>query len=92
MSVIGSNILAGASAQGAGGGAGYTIDQSLRFEDGSSAYLSRTPASSPTNGQKFTISCWHKGGIVDGTYPAIYWRNDAQTVGAYPTLTTTSSD
>jgi len=39
----------------------YTIDQSLRFNDDDSAYLSRTPVS---DGDKrtFTISCWVKRG------------------------------
>jgi hypothetical protein len=59
MSVIGSNILAGASAQGAGGG--YTIDQSLRFNDDDSAHLSRTPASAG-NRKTWTWSGWVKRG------------------------------
>ncbi len=43
-----------------------TIDQSLRFEDGDSAYLSRTP-SSTGNRRTFTISCWVKRGNLDVT-------------------------
>ena len=62
MSVIGSNILAGASAQGAG--AGYTIDQSLRFNDDDSAYLSRTPASAG-NRKTWTWSGWVKRGNIN---------------------------
>ena len=38
MSIIGQNILAGAS-----GGGAYTIDQSLRFNDGDSPELTRSP-------------------------------------------------
>jgi hypothetical protein len=44
MSIIGSNILAGASGQAGGGGA-YEISRSVRFSSSDSAYLSRTPAS-----------------------------------------------
>jgi hypothetical protein len=39
----------------------YTIDQSLRFDDGDSAYLSRTPAST-TSRTIWTISAWVKRG------------------------------
>jgi hypothetical protein len=39
----------------------YSIDQSLRFEDGDSAYLTRTP-SSAGNRRTFTLSCWIKRG------------------------------
>ena len=39
----------------------YEIDQSLRFEDGSSAYLNRTPGSS-SNLKTWTWSCWVKRG------------------------------
>ena len=38
----------------------YTIDQSLRFDDGSSPYLSRT--FSAGNQQVFTVSSWVKLG------------------------------
>jgi len=37
----------------------YTIDNSLRFETGDSAYLSRTPGSA-SNRKTWTISCWVK--------------------------------
>jgi hypothetical protein len=42
MSIIGSNILAGASGQAGGGGA-YEISRSVRLNAPDSAYLSRTP-------------------------------------------------
>ncbi len=58
MSVIGSNILSGASGQGGD----YTIDQSLRFEDGDSAYLSWTPGSAG-NRRTWTWSGWVKRGL-----------------------------
>ena len=52
---------------GAVGGTGFypeTIGQSLRFEDGDSPYLDRTP-SSETDRDKFTWSCWIKRGVLD---------------------------
>ena len=51
------------------GAAGYQINDSLRFEDGSSAYLSRTPAST-TNRRTMTFSFWMKRGLL--TYSANY--------------------
>ena len=45
---------------------GYTIDQSLRFNRGDSAYLSWTP-SSAGNRQKFTWSGWFKRTNIDST-------------------------
>jgi hypothetical protein len=57
MSVIGSNILAGASGQGGD----YTIARSLRFRSSASAYLNRTPASA-SNQKTWTFSAWLKRG------------------------------
>jgi hypothetical protein len=59
MSIIGSNILAGASGQGGG----YTIKNSLRFRSSASAYLSRTPASAG-NRKTWTWSGWVKRGTL----------------------------
>ena len=67
--------------QSAAGFYGYEIDQSLRFEDGDSAFLSRTPASAG-NRQVFTISFWVKrANLTDGTLLAaddtvLYFNND----------------
>ena len=58
MSVIGSNVLAGASGQ-AVGAAGYEIQRSLRFDSSSSSYLNRTP-SSAGNRKTWTWSSWVK--------------------------------
>ena len=55
MSIIGQNILAGASAAGEA----YTIDQSCRFDDGDPDYLTWTPASDG-NRTTWTFSCWVK--------------------------------
>ena len=49
----------------------YTIDQSLRFDDGDSAYLSRTP-SSGGNRRIFTLSCWVKRGSIGSANNRIY--------------------
>lgn len=59
MSVIGSNILAGASGQGGG----YTIDRSVRLRSSASAYLSRT-FGTPTSGTTWTWSAWVKLGAL----------------------------
>ena len=45
-------------AAGAGAG-GYTIDNSLRFEDGDNSYLSKT-FGTPTSNTIWTFSCWLK--------------------------------
>lgn len=55
--VFQNDILAGAS----GTAAGYTIDQSIRFNDDDSAYLSRT-TSGAGDRKTFTISLWFKRG------------------------------
>ena len=47
-------------------GATYEIEQSLRFEDSRSAYLSRTFVT-PTNRKIWTFSVWFKGGNVSGS-------------------------
>tara|TARA_R100001510_G_scaffold52739_1_gene53725 strand:- start:624 stop:2996 length:2373 start_codon:yes stop_codon:yes gene_type:complete len=49
----------------------HTIDQSLRFDDGSSAYLSRTP-SSASNRKTFTFSAWIKVNPKATNYPPIF--------------------
>jgi hypothetical protein len=59
MSVIGSNILAGASGQGGD----YTIARSLRFRKSATAYLSKTFGSAG-NQQVMTFSTWVKRGVL----------------------------
>jgi hypothetical protein len=72
MSVIGSNILAGASGQAVG----YNVERSLRFNSSDSAYLSRTPSSSG-NRRTWTFSFWCKR----TAFPAgITWA-----LGSFPT-------
>ena len=64
MSVIGSNILSGASGQGGA----YEIEQSLRFDDASSAYLSRTPTTAG-NRRTWSLSFWRKQESGTNTEP-----------------------
>ena len=40
-------------------GTGYDVDNSCRFDDGSSAYMHKTPGSAGSS-RKVTISCWYK--------------------------------
>jgi hypothetical protein len=61
MSIIGSNILAGASGQAGGGGA-YEIQRSLRFNSSDSAYLSKNFGSSG-NRKTWTLSFWWKNTV-----------------------------
>jgi hypothetical protein len=63
MSVIGSNILAGASGQGGV----YNLTKSLRFRKSASAYLNRTPASAG-NQKTFTFSTWLKRGGISSDH------------------------
>ena len=60
MGVFSENAIIGASAAG-----GYDIDQSLRFNDGDSAYLSRT-AGTATSNDIGTLSFWAKRGEIGG--------------------------
>jgi hypothetical protein len=46
----------------------YSIDESLRFEDGDSAYLSRTAGSSASDTRKWTYSGWVKFANTDTGY------------------------
>ena len=66
MSVIGSNVLAGASGQAGAGAADYEITRSLRFDRAAQSYLRRTPASAG-NRKTFTFSCWHKKSGVNSS-------------------------
>ena len=97
MSVIGSNILAGASGQGGG----YNLTNSLRFRSSASASLSRTPASA-SNRTTWTWSGWVKraeitttertffgAGIDNNNFTALAWINDGLYFQNYTTGTQT---
>jgi hypothetical protein len=89
MSVLNGNIIAGSSGGGGGGGGGaYTIDNSLRFNDDDSAYLSRTPASAG-NRKTWTWSGWVKRGNTAKYSPIFYSNNGAS---AYDAFVFNSSD
>ena len=60
MSVIGSNILAGASGQGSG----YNISRSVRLRSSASANLNRTYAGTGTSATTKTLSMWVKRGSL----------------------------
>jgi len=65
MGVFQNNLLAGAAAAAsAGGGAFYShqIEHSVRFDDGSSSYLSRSNSGTATNEDVGLISFWFKRG------------------------------
>ena len=75
------NLIAGVSGQGGG----YSINDSLRFNDNDSAYLSRTPATAG-NRKTWTWSAWVKRGNVGGqflTAGATSISNGFSTVGTY---------
>jgi len=55
-----------AGAAGAAGGGGYSIAQSIRFNDDDTPYLQRTPGSSG-NDHTWTFSCWLKRGSDVGS-------------------------
>ena len=46
---------------------GYVVDNSLRFNDGSSDYLSKTFGTTQSDGKKITISVWCKLGNLGST-------------------------
>jgi len=70
--------------------ADYTIDQSLRFEDGDSAYLSRTAGSTASSSTAWTYSGWVKLGVTSYGYvlfmggPSVNDYSMVGTTGAWP--------
>jgi hypothetical protein len=70
MSVIGSNVLAGASGQ-AGGGGGYEISRSVRLNAADSAFLSRTPGTAG-NRKTWTWAGWVKRSTLSGSRQGIF--------------------
>lgn len=84
MSIIGSNVLAGASGSGV---EAYEIERSLRFHNADSSNLSQT-FSSAGNRKKWTWSSWVKRSALGGTegifaagtgtsdYTSLYFQSD----------------
>ncbi len=66
MSILGSNMLAGAA-----GRARYQIERSLRFNDNDSAYLNFTPGSAG-NQKTWTWSAWIKRSASLGSHQHIF--------------------
>jgi len=66
--VFSNNLLLGAAGAD---GAVYEIDQSIRFNDNDSAYLTRTP-SSASNRKTWTISTWVKYSVDTASGSAIF--------------------
>ena len=75
MSIFHNNILGGAAAQGGS----FSIERSLRFNSGDSAYLSHTPSSTGDR-RTFTISGWVKRSKVGSQQPIF-----STYAGAHPT-------
>ena len=55
---------------------GYDLDQSLRFDDGRTTSLTRTPAAAG-NTKKWTFSCWYKRGVHDGESHTLFSTDSA---------------
>ncbi len=62
------SIIQGTSKAAAGG---YTIDQSIRFNDDDNAYLTFTPSAGDSN-TTWTFSCWYKQGNPGATVDALF--------------------
>jgi hypothetical protein len=78
MSLTNSPFWFSSGATAAGGGGNlypYSIDQSLRFNDNDSAYLSRTPSSDGSR-KIFTYSVWFKVGNTGLTFSTLFSVND----------------
>ena len=66
------NALAGAAGQSGGAGSDYTIEQSLRFNEPDSAFLSKTLSTKETT---FTLSFWFKRSKL-GTWQYLWSQTD----------------
>ena len=92
MSVIGSNVLAGASGQAAGGAGGFAISRSLRFNSGDSAYLGKTFGSGG-NSKTWTLSFWVKRAGLSATNCLFMSYNGSSIAeGNYATIEFSSND
>jgi len=64
---------------------GYDIDNSLRFNDGDSAYLGIDYSASATNRKKWTASFWVKRGVIDpsGSHQYIFGFDGSGNIEEY---------
>jgi hypothetical protein len=68
--ILGANSVSG----------GYEVDNSLRFNAGSSDFLNRTPASSGDR-QKWTFSCWFKyTDLTKSENSTLFWYTDGANI------------
>jgi len=91
MSIIGSNILAGAAGSGV---SAYEIEQSLRFNGSDSAYLINSTPSTDGNRKTYTISVWVKKVVNSGTGgdTFFYATADASNIYAFTSLSFGNAD
>ena len=85
MSVIGSNLIAGASAGGASG----VIQNSIRFRSDANAYMGQGMTGGGT-GQAFTASVWVKRGALSGKQTLLYVNQAPSTFYAELFINTSS--
>jgi len=78
MSVVGSDSVR----MGASGSASYDIDQSIRFNDGDAAYMSRT-STTATSSTVFTISLWFKRSLLTSGNPTLINEYSGNSDAAY---------
>ena len=76
MSVLNENTIIGASAA-----SDYEIEQSLRFDDGSTSYLKRTPTAA-SNRRTWTFSAWVKRGSLPSNVQTIFMASNPSSAGA----------
>ena len=79
--------MGAAAAAAAGGGAfySYQIEQSCRFDRGSSSHLHWSPSSSPSSNKIFTLSCWVKRSGQGNAVETIIGADDSSS-GQYNVL------
>jgi hypothetical protein len=100
-----SPFFLGSSLAVGGGGAGYQIERSLRFNSSDSGFCSRTPAVAGSR-TTWSFSCWIKrsklggyyrfftgtSGNTDNDWTALFFNNSDQlTIGGYTSLFRTSN-
>jgi len=60
MSIFKDGLIRQGASSAAAGGSVYSIDQSIRFDDDTNNYLSKTPSAGADGGKKYTYSFWIK--------------------------------